>query len=127
MWDHVELDTHQYGPNKGQKCLTVTPPVGGFGKSYQLGINNAIVITQRPKKTEDPNNPHCAIKLIFFYRSSQCNPEQNIFFCHVNKRKGEYIFKPNNPVRQNPISTWVNIFANLADFKDWDKYTAHDN
>ena len=68
MWPHMKLDTHQYGPNKHKKYVTMAPG-GGFDNFHQLVISNAIITPKKLLKMKDPNNLNCVVNLIFLYWS----------------------------------------------------------
>eukprot|EP00536_Pseudo-nitzschia_multiseries_P012887 jgi/Psemu1/33371/gm1.33371_g len=87
-----------------------------FKKSHQLSLNNAEVSTNYPMVVEDTDNPNCIVNLIFYYRDV-CSPDQT----------AKYVFKAKSPVGADTIRKWVRDFAEVADFKDWEKYTPHDN
>eukprot|EP00536_Pseudo-nitzschia_multiseries_P018874 jgi/Psemu1/57757/gm1.57757_g len=77
----------------------------------------------------DPENPTCIIKLIYFYWE-RCHESHVCFFCHVNnnkKKTTKLCFKPKSPVGADTICKWVRNSVKIADFKDWEKYTPHDN
>eukprot|EP00536_Pseudo-nitzschia_multiseries_P011062 jgi/Psemu1/27741/gm1.27741_g len=98
-------------------------------KSHQLSLNNAEVSTNYPMVVEDTGNPNCIVKLIFYYHDHFC-PDQVLFFCHVNHlrhKTAKYAFKPKSPVGADTIRKWVRDFAEVAGFKDWERYTPHDN
>eukprot|EP00536_Pseudo-nitzschia_multiseries_P015901 jgi/Psemu1/44233/gm1.44233_g len=111
--DYLKLGTFSRGAMKDLKYIIINP-AGGFCKMNDLNINNAVVNVQYPMVVEDPENPACIIKLIYFYWK-RCHESQVCFFCHVNNNKKK--------------TTNVRDFAEqvLADFKDWGKYTPHVN
>eukprot|EP00536_Pseudo-nitzschia_multiseries_P004230 jgi/Psemu1/9528/gm1.9528_g len=74
-----------------------------------LDINNPIENKHHPMAVEDLENPNCIIKSIYFYQTTSI------------------YFKPKSPVGANTIGKWVREFAQVAGFKDWEKYTPHDN
>ena len=124
----LRLNTFKFGEMQGLR-YTIIAPEGGFHKSTKMGINNPTESKQYPMVVEDPNNPDCVIKMIFFYRE-RCNPSQKRFFCHVNASRGKdnpYYFKPESPCGGDSFRKWIREFAKGADFKDWEKYTTHDN
>eukprot|EP00536_Pseudo-nitzschia_multiseries_P019162 jgi/Psemu1/59280/gm1.59280_g len=107
----------------------IVAPGGGFDKAHKLSLDNPLVTKQFLMVVEDTSNPFCVIKLISFYRE-RCKPDQSRFFCHVNnghKKGSVYYFKPRSPVGQDSLRKWVKEFVEVADFKDWEKYTPHDN
>eukprot|EP00536_Pseudo-nitzschia_multiseries_P015471 jgi/Psemu1/42729/gm1.42729_g len=125
MHDLLKLLTMELGPLK----YAIVAPGGGSDKAHKLSLDNPLVTKQFLMVVEDTSNPFCVIKLISFYRE-RCKPDQSRFFCHVNngRKKGSvYYFKPRSPVGQDSLRKWVKEFAEVTDFKDWEKYTPHDN
>eukprot|EP00536_Pseudo-nitzschia_multiseries_P018949 jgi/Psemu1/58178/gm1.58178_g len=123
LWAWIRLGSFGWGHMKGLKYVIVAPG-GGFDKAHKLSLDNPLVTKQFPMVVEDTSNPFCVIKLISFYRE-RCKPDQSRFFCHVNigRKKGSmYYFKPRSPVGQDSLRKWVKEFAEVADFKDWEKY-----
>eukprot|EP00536_Pseudo-nitzschia_multiseries_P008483 jgi/Psemu1/20520/gm1.20520_g len=107
-WDYLKLGVFANGAMKDLKYIIIAPS-GGFCKTNGLNINNPTENEQHPMVVEDPENSNCIIKLIYFYWV-RCNESQ-----------------PKSPVGANTIRKWVREFAQVADFKDWEKYTPHDN
>eukprot|EP00536_Pseudo-nitzschia_multiseries_P014517 jgi/Psemu1/39025/gm1.39025_g len=115
QWKYLRMGTFKYGLIKDLRYVIVAPG-GGFDKSHQLSLNNAEGSTNYPMVVEDTDNPNCIVKLIFYYRDV-CSPDQT----------AKYVFKANSPVGADIICKWVRDFAEVADFKDWEKYTPHDH
>eukprot|EP00536_Pseudo-nitzschia_multiseries_P013479 jgi/Psemu1/35284/gm1.35284_g len=109
QWQYLKMGTFKYGLMKDLRYVIVAPG-GGFDKSHQLSLNNVEVSTNYPMVVEDTDNPNCIVKLIFYYRDT-----------------AKYAFKAKSPVGADTIHKWVRDFAEVADFKDWEKYTPHDN
>eukprot|EP00536_Pseudo-nitzschia_multiseries_P015012 jgi/Psemu1/40940/gm1.40940_g len=125
----VWLGSFGWGHMKGLKYAIIALG-GGFDKAHKLSLDNPLVTKQFPMVVEDTSNPFCVInKLISFYRE-RCKPDQSQFFGHVNTghKKGLiYYFKPRSPAGQDSLRKWTKEFAEVADFKDWEKYTPRDN
>eukprot|EP00536_Pseudo-nitzschia_multiseries_P004685 jgi/Psemu1/10541/gm1.10541_g len=100
QWKYLRMGTFKYGSMKDLRYVIVAPG-GAFDKSHQLSLNNAEVSTNYPMVVEDTDNPNCIT--------------------------AKYVFKAKSPVGANTIRKWVRDFAEVADFKDWEKYTPHDN
>eukprot|EP00536_Pseudo-nitzschia_multiseries_P004160 jgi/Psemu1/9391/gm1.9391_g len=109
QWKYLRMETFKYELMKDLRYVIVAPG-GGFDKSHQLSLNNAEVSTNYPMVVEDTDNPNCIVKLTFYYRDT-----------------AKYVFKAKSPVGADTVRKWVRDFAEVADFKDWEKYTPHNN
>eukprot|EP00536_Pseudo-nitzschia_multiseries_P004192 jgi/Psemu1/9450/gm1.9450_g len=109
QWKYLRMGTFKYGSMEDLRYVIVAPG-GGFDKSHQLSLNNAEVSTNYPMVVEDTDNPNCIVKLIFYYQDV-CSPDQT----------AKYVFKAKSPVGADTIRKWVRDFAEVADFKDWEK------
>lgn len=73
------------------------------------------------------DNLNHIVKLIHLYQQ-QCDPEQSRFFCYPdNNLTAKFKFKCNKPYGPNQIVKYVKEVAESADFKDFSKYTPHQN
>eukprot|EP00536_Pseudo-nitzschia_multiseries_P010097 jgi/Psemu1/24965/gm1.24965_g len=72
--DYLKLGVFAYGAMKDLECIIIAPS-GGFCKTKGLNINNPTENKQHPMVVEDPENPNCIIKLIYFYWA-RCNESQ---------------------------------------------------